>query len=104
MKKPTNRIAIGLWILAALVLGTEAWIFTKQYRSLPPDFSNFLGNFWQLIRSGVVSAAGLVAYGAIIEILDSIRWNALSPKGQAAEIGRPSVWNIARRWPHSTQG
>jgi hypothetical protein len=102
MKKPTNRIAIGLWVLAVLVLGTEVWVFANTYRWGPPGAVNFLGSFWQLIRSGVVSAAALAAYGAIIELLDKIRWNALSPKMQAAEMGRPSVWHIAQRDQHST--
>jgi len=103
MKKRLNRLTIALWIIAALVLATEVWIFANTYRWQNLGTMGFLENFWQLVRSGLVSASGLVAFGAMIELLDTIRWNALSPDTKAAEMGRPSIWRRAKHWPHPAQ-
>lgn len=102
LKKPINRIAIGLWLLAALVLGSEVWVFANAYRWGPTGTVNFLGNFWQLIRSGVLSAGDLVAFGAMVELLDRIRWTILKPEERANELSRPSIWHLVRRWHGST--
>jgi hypothetical protein len=107
MRKPLNKVALAMWVVAGITLVTEIWIFARTYEisntwAAPGGVLRFLGSMWELVRSGFVSAGALVAYGTIIELLDCIRWNALRPEDRAAELARPSLWHIARRWPHST--
>ena len=107
MRKPLNKVALLMWLLAAVTLVTEIWIFARTFEQVehvlvPANVFRFVSSMWELVRSGFVSAGGLVAYGTIIEILDRIRWNAMKPEDRSAELARPSLWHIARRWPHST--
>lgn len=82
MKKPINKFAVALWVLAVLVLLAEA----GQYGSIIEAMKKFAGqestqlvegSLWRFLVSGVLSAAQLAAFGIVIELVDQIRWNAL---------------------------
>ena len=78
MKKPLNRFALGLWILAALYVVAYVWAyFYFQHMSMEllrlgkvPQNPAFLTTPPTL----VLSAAVLASLGMLIEIGDKIRW------------------------------
>jgi hypothetical protein len=81
MKKPVNRFAVALWVLAVLVLvamtGEYFSIFSATSELAQRDTVYVVGHFWKFFLRGVVSAARLASLGVIIELIDQIRWNAL---------------------------
>ncbi len=79
MKKPRNKFAIGLWVLAALYAITQVWLWRYFYDlsgelarlgKVPPRFPAFLDTPANL----VLTAAVLASLGVLIEIGDKIRW------------------------------
>ena len=84
MKKPLNKVALAIWVLAVAQLATQGWFFVGSYflndPALPGSMFRFLAVTWTFVHSGFVAAGELVALGAIIELVDQIRWNALSPE------------------------
>lgn len=91
MKKSVNRVALALWILAVVVFASE--VILEPYlhylgRLAAPEADTASGRyFWMIslfasVRSGVVSAALLVAVGTLIELLDQVRWMLLHGRGE----------------------
>jgi hypothetical protein len=78
MKKPVNKFAVALWIVAAIVLlGEIALVDTvRQTVAARPGVSSF-SLLWASIRVALQSASQLAALGVIIELIDQIRWNGL---------------------------
>lgn len=78
MKKPLNKFALGLWILAGMYLIAEIWAYlyflhlNTELAMLgrPRQFPAFL----DMPPTLVLSAAVLVSLGALIEIADKVRW------------------------------
>ena len=78
MKKPLNKFAVALWILAALYLIGQAWAWyyfahmDAQLAELgkPPRLPTFLDTQPNM----VLTAAILASLGMLIEIGDKIRW------------------------------
>lgn len=85
MKKPLNKVALALWILAAVVAAGEI-LSSVAIRHVASDIATtdtlyvVAGSMWSMIRGALMSASALVAYGTIIEIVDQIRWNGIHNK------------------------
>jgi len=89
MKKPTNKFAIFIWIVAAAnVVGQaiiepylNSWIASAapayQHQDQITQLVFFLTHLAN-IRIGIVTATILVGLGAIVELLDRIRWEIAS--------------------------
>ena len=80
MKKPLNKVALALWVLAALAVIGEACSFVVLQQGIQMAAARdtvYLvgGSVWNMARSAVMSAAALVALGMMVELLDQIRWN-----------------------------
>ena len=79
MKRPVNKSAVELWILAAIVLLGEAASLEALREGMSEmgqrGGQNFLvtGSFWKVFLGGVLSAAHLAAFGVIIELVAQIR-------------------------------
>jgi hypothetical protein len=83
MKKPVNKIAVALWVLAVIVLLGEA-ASLEELREGMRELAQkgdaiyaVAGSFWNVLRIGLLSAVQLATFGVIIELIDQIRWNAL---------------------------
>lgn len=83
MKKPINKFALGLWIIAAIFLIGDVPVtlelkrlFAEARYPQGPEMNSVLSwlNIWTEVRSVFVAAAQLAAWGVIIEIADQIRW------------------------------
>jgi hypothetical protein len=91
MKKPINRVAIALWVLAVLTLASEAasWAYRRQIlqeaTSQPGQTYYVVGHFWPMIRASALAATLLAAFGYLIELIDQIRWNALHRSDHRSE-------------------
>jgi hypothetical protein len=83
MKKPLNKFALALWVLAVLVILGEFASFASMREGLhdlpKQGGENFFvaGAFWTMFRAGVLSGVQMATYGVLIELVDQIRWNAL---------------------------
>jgi hypothetical protein len=85
VKKPVNKFAVALWVLAAVVLVGEVGqtLSLLQSMSNPDPAAHALGNIvgrgmWFALLGSVSTPAQLAGLGVLIEILDQIRWNAQS--------------------------
>ena len=82
MKKPVNKFAVGLWLLAALVFVGELAqlamiISTAKALAARGDTIYVVGHgLGAALAVLTVVPVHLVALGVIIEMLDQIRWNA----------------------------
>ena len=91
MKKPINKFAVFIWIIAALnVIGQaivepslNSWIAAAnpayQHQDQATQLVFFLTHLAN-IRIGLVTATVLIGLGAIVELLDRIRWEIASKK------------------------
>jgi hypothetical protein len=89
MKKPLNNFAYAVWALALfyfLLLIPETIELFRQPGILQSSHdANYIASFitrdiFGLLRNTVSGCGALLAYGAIIELIDRIRWNALPPE------------------------
>ena len=77
MKKPINRFAVALWILAALFAVTDIGIYLL---TLPVGYVAPLvlfGNVLGTAMRALLFASQPAALGIIIELIDQIRWSKL---------------------------
>jgi hypothetical protein len=83
MKKPINKFAIGLWVLAAAYLIGEvwSWYYFAHMNAQLAQLDKALGKsalqlpvFLDAPPYLVLSAAVLASLGVLIEIGDKIRW------------------------------
>jgi len=83
MGKPFNKIAGAVWILAAVIAaGDILYLFAFSHITLtftaPPGRTyEWIANVWVSVRGPILTIGQLVALGAVIELLDQIRWNAI---------------------------
>ena len=83
MKKPINKFAVALWVLAVVVIAAEAMQFVtavesaKQLAAQDDHLYLVAGATEKILLAGLLAAAQLSAFGVIIELIDQIRWNAL---------------------------
>lgn len=82
MNKPINKIALALWILAAVYAAGELWSYYAAMH-LARDFQS-AGNSYavtagigRVLESTIMGCGQLVAFGTLIELVDQIRWNAI---------------------------
>jgi hypothetical protein len=86
MKKPLNKIAIFVWLVAALNALAQSifepflqWWLMDAVPAYRADNATthlvFLLTHLANIRIGIVTTTILIALGAIVEFLDQIRWN-----------------------------
>ena len=89
MKKPLNSFAYAAWLLAVLYLLLmipELIELFRQPATLESHGSaNYIASFMgrdaiAFLRNTVLGSGSLFAFGAIIELIDQIRWNALPPE------------------------
>jgi hypothetical protein len=86
MKKPINKVAVALWILAALAVVGEVCSYLLLHKMMAETAQHgdtvyeIVGSTWNWAKSAIVLTAQLVALGVIIELIDQIRWNALNRK------------------------
>ena len=85
MKKPVNRLAVIIWIVAALNAVAQFVVEPLLHQwtvAAAPEFQradalvHLTLVYWHLsnVRSGLVITVFLITCGAVIELLDSIRW------------------------------
>jgi hypothetical protein len=81
MKKPINKFAVAMWVAAAVVAVLNAFQF-RELQALTQQSAGFVGlshlpmQFILRSISGVIMPTVLlIGLGALIEILDQIRWN-----------------------------
>ena len=86
MKKPINKVAVGLWDPAVILLiggagSLEALREGLRY-SAEQGGTIFMvaGSSWKIIVGSLLPSAQLAAFGVIIELIDQIRWKALHGK------------------------
>ena len=81
MKKPLNKIALALWILAALFVMEETWTLAEMFRiptGLRGDMTYVVGGSISRFIQSVVATAGLLTgIGVLIELVDQIRWTVV---------------------------
>lgn len=97
MRKPVNPVALVNWLLAAGVLLVGLIRLVVQMRqdlqqlgSLVP----FAMSLWIDVQGVLVTPAALLALGTLVELIDQIRWNALSPDDR--RIRKPIRRFVAR--------
>lgn len=85
MRKPVNRVAILLWIMAAFTIIGDVFVIPYLHHQLGQVIQNtpdpqvmrvywFIATAWANIRSAVGVGGMLIASGMIVELLDRIRW------------------------------
>lgn len=83
MKKPINKFAVALWVVAVIVLiggvgalaSMQAMLRTTMQQG--DTIYEVAGSSWRIIAGSLLPAVQLAAFGVIIELIDQIRWNAL---------------------------
>jgi hypothetical protein len=93
MKKPINKFAVALWVVAVIVLiggvgslvSMQAMLRTTMQQG--DTIYEVVGSSWRIIAGSLLPAVQLAAFGVIIELIDQIRWNALhrTDREQAGE-------------------
>lgn len=80
MKKPLNKVALALWIVAILFVAGQLWSLGDMFRSISQlrgtgdNIYMVGGSIQRIIQSIVGTAAMLTALGVLIELVDQIRW------------------------------
>ena len=88
MKKPINKFAVALWIVAVLVFVAVSTQFLTMYQSAREMAGRgetiyiVAHNVWGTLISGIGAPVQLAALGIIIELIDQIRWNALQQRSK----------------------
>jgi hypothetical protein len=81
MKKPVNKVALALWILAALFVVGELWSLGDMFQSAARFHQDEIyligGSIERIVQSIVGTAALLTALGVLIELVDQIRWTVV---------------------------
>jgi hypothetical protein len=75
MTKPTSRWAIAMWVAAGL------YVFALAVRILGVNgayiaHGGLISLIWEMFGSGALSVGTLSGLGALIELVDQIRWDA----------------------------
>jgi hypothetical protein len=78
MKKPLNKFALLLWVLALVLAMGEAWTFygAWQMASALPSTDRiyvFSGGLWRNAGAVLMQSAVLGSLGLLIEMVDQVR-------------------------------
>jgi hypothetical protein len=80
MKKPVNKFAVLLWVLAAVALIGEAGSAVATWENMQGLLHEAgesylaIAAVWSAVRSAILYTGLLAASGVIIELIDQIRW------------------------------
>jgi hypothetical protein len=80
VKKPINKVALALWIIAVVFVLGEVWTTIDMYRSIAEIHGQgdnvymVGGGLERIVQSVIGTAAMLTAMGVLIELVDQIRW------------------------------
>jgi hypothetical protein len=83
MRKPINKFAVALWVLAVIVFGSFVYSYfsvmqtLEQFAQPGVRFYSLGGDLLSFVHSGLLPAMMLAAFGYLIELVDQIRWDAL---------------------------
>jgi hypothetical protein len=87
MKKPINKLAVALWIVAIVYAAGEVWSLCSALRfagNLQGTYGGHsyivTGTVWKIAQSIVLVCSQLIALGILIEMVDQIRWNSINRK------------------------
>jgi hypothetical protein len=80
MTKPINIFAAAFWIIAAAFVPADIWAYWQAtlydpYMGRIPLHTNVVEVLRHLVESVLSISGTFVAFGAMIELLDQIRWN-----------------------------
>jgi hypothetical protein len=84
LKKPINKFAVVLWVLAAVLFASDvtqifalfSTLSTMKDMASPIQGQTFYV-FQRSIGASIAAPAQLAGLGIIVELIDQIRWNAL---------------------------
>jgi hypothetical protein len=81
MKKPVNKFAVFLWIVAGITAFAdlvEIWTLSASFAHVSHDGASYLfsATAARLLTGMLVQVAELAGIGAVIELIDHIRWDA----------------------------
>ena len=79
MKKPLNKFALGLWIVAAIYVAVQAWAMydiTQLCVAFPvrDGAACVRGAPWDGLGQIVLTVSVLASFAVLIELVDRIRW------------------------------
>jgi hypothetical protein len=82
MKKPINKFAVALWVLAVVIFAVEVvqvFAIISGMREVPGTLGDNAVDDMLLrsLATYVATPLQLAALGVLIELVDQIRWNAL---------------------------
>jgi len=87
MKKPVNKVALALWIVAALFVLDEAWTTFDVIRATAKlgqgDVYLVSGGIARIVQSVVATAGMLTGTGMLVELVDQIRWAVVRASAKA---------------------
>jgi hypothetical protein len=87
MKKPVNKFAVALWVIALIVLigGVGSLVSMREALHYTAAQGGTIyevaGSMWRILIGSLLPSVQLAAFGVIIELIDQIRWNALHKNG-----------------------
>jgi hypothetical protein len=85
VKKPVNKFAIFLWVLALIVFVGDVTSlvqmphFVDEATGGSGTWKLTFNEVWLFVGKGLISSAIIAAFGYLIELVDQIRWNAQHP-------------------------
>jgi hypothetical protein len=83
VKKPIHPVALAMFVIAALYFFLAPLFVMASRMSIPQLAVLWSWSLWALGMLGSLpSCAELVGIGALVELVDRIRWNALPPEKQ----------------------
>jgi hypothetical protein len=84
MKKPINKFAVALWVLAAVLFASDITQIVALFSTLSimkdvagPIQGQTFYVVQRAIGASIAAPAQLAGLGVIVELIDQIRWNAL---------------------------
>ena len=111
MSKPINLVALCFWIIGiAYILGNIPLdsqlrnVVASQIGSMDPGLSPaqmkiyMMNFFWREMRSAISGGGQLIGLGVVINMLDHIRWNGLSPEERRSRLRLREVVGRLKRW------
>lgn len=78
MKKPINKFALALWILAIVFVLGELWAAVFEFDTIDQLHGGTAylveGSIRRIIPSTIGAASIMTAFGVLIELVDQMRW------------------------------
>ena len=81
MKKPLNKVALALWIMAVVFVLGEVWAAVLEFDTIDQLHGGTAylveASIRRVVPSTISIAAIMTAFGVLIELVDQIRWTIL---------------------------